>query len=399
MVRHRRTLETATGDRFNIFHILGAGHIEYAHSSFLAELLNPQGGHSQGALYLSLFVKQFTIPNFDTKNATLTQEYHCGEVTEISGGRVDLVIRDGLDNHIVIENKIHAGDQDNQMLRYRNEFNNLEKHQLFYLTLEGKKPSNVDEEKIAELKIKLISYRTDILTWLQESRKASALLPTVRETITQYIRLIEELTNQSTTRQMNQELIKDIISTPQHLNAFYTLCDAKTTVENELLELLHNQLNEIAKKHALEPHLVVKDRYATKDNGFFFKNDALLKNNIRIAFYFDDNNLTNFGYGFVKYNETLPCLIKERLIEECRKIDREFHFQGISGDEMFPAFNYCNTYIKWEKEAFEDIQNGTLATVFEERIERLLSAFNAACSNSGDAKTSIESIASDTNAH
>ena len=47
------------GEQFNIFKVCGIDHYELQHSAIIAELLNPQGSHGQGALYLKLFMQVY----------------------------------------------------------------------------------------------------------------------------------------------------------------------------------------------------------------------------------------------------------------------------------------------------------------------------------------------------
>ena len=53
------------------------------------------------------------------ERAKVNMEYHIGAITDKSGGRIDIVTKDRKAAVILIENKIYAGDQDNQMTRYR----------------------------------------------------------------------------------------------------------------------------------------------------------------------------------------------------------------------------------------------------------------------------------------
>src|SRR5208283_235963 len=67
--RHTEALARATGEHFNIFHILRVGHLEVTtHSPILGELLNPKGKHGQGAAFLRLFLAQFDIHGFDPES-------------------------------------------------------------------------------------------------------------------------------------------------------------------------------------------------------------------------------------------------------------------------------------------------------------------------------------------
>jgi len=194
--RHTEALARATGEQFNIFQTLRIGHREVTtHSPILAELLNPKGNHGQGAVFLRLFLAQFKVSGFDADSATVKQEYPIGPKTQESGGRIDIVVKDGKQATILIENKIYADDKEKQMTRYREFDRNAH---LFYLTLRGGEPSNLSKDEVDRIQCKYISYAVDILAWLKDCRKESACLPNVRETLTQYIHLIEELTEQRT---------------------------------------------------------------------------------------------------------------------------------------------------------------------------------------------------------
>ena len=114
------------GENFNIFNVLGLSTSEVRlHSAFLAELLNPNGDHGLGYKFLEAFLSiiiQQVKPGFefDIKSAKVRKEFSIGPISEdyTEGGQIDLLIQDK-DNHtIVIENKINAGDQYKQLLRY-----------------------------------------------------------------------------------------------------------------------------------------------------------------------------------------------------------------------------------------------------------------------------------------
>lgn len=240
--RHIDALAKATGEHFNVFNILRVGHYEVkTHSPMLAELLNPKGSHGQGAIFLRLFLKQFDMPDFDSdsESVKLAFEYNIGQITDKSGGRIDIVVRDGKGAAIYIENKIYASDQPNQLQRYRND--DPQAH-LFYLTLQGDMPLGFSEESFKKIGCRRISYAEDILQWLDECRKEAACLPGVRETITQYIHLIKKLTNQSINKFMNKDLIDEIIRDKENYAAFYTLCEQFEPVRTALIGRLDMQL-------------------------------------------------------------------------------------------------------------------------------------------------------------
>ena len=138
------------GGFFNVFNTIGLRTEEVRlHSAFIAELLNPQGAHGLSKLFLQAFLKQMELPcDYVTDAKGIIKERYIGRKTKTEGGIIDVIIEDG--NHaIIIENKIYAEDQENQLLRYNNygrkQFPNGFK--LVYLSLEGVEP---DEKSLGE---------------------------------------------------------------------------------------------------------------------------------------------------------------------------------------------------------------------------------------------------------
>ncbi len=209
-------LAEITGQNFNVFKILGLTTDEVrTHSAFLAELLNPKGSHGQGTTFLELFVEQLkqggdteNIENFEVIDAKVFVEKSIGEKTETDGGRIDIIIESGK-NAIIIENKIYAGDQENQLLRYANYAKKLENSWLFYLTLDGHEASTFSTG-YGEIKYYPISYKDDIKPWLESCREKAATQPILRETITQYINLINNLTGQTMNTKENDEIFESL---------------------------------------------------------------------------------------------------------------------------------------------------------------------------------------------
>ena len=194
--------------RFNIFDILNIRSAETkTHTPFLKNLLDPNGTHGQGNLFLHTFLQNF-IPknktaNFDLKNIG---DYNVIEEKATRGGRIDIYI-DSLDISkkfgIVIENKIYAGDQPKQLERY---YDYLKKTKglsnkqiiMLYLTVDGSNPSQYSITETLRTRLfsegilKNISYKTDIKNWLdQSSREIKA--PKVKKLICQYLETINHL--------------------------------------------------------------------------------------------------------------------------------------------------------------------------------------------------------------
>ena len=244
-----------TGENFNIFSVMSMESNErYTHSAIIGELLNPKGRHGQGSVFLELFFKEIsnlnTIENFDFNNAQIILEEFIGtrKNNPDFSGYIDIVIKDRK-NVIVIENKINAGDQQEQLKRYKSYY---PQSVLLYLNLFGGEPS---PESIIDLIIDkdfhIITYRQEIKLWLEKCYKETVEQPILRETIKQYLNLVKKLTYQTTNNTMSQEIIKIIQR------------DLKSAQEiaNNLNEAKHLILNSIRDnvKEGLENKL--KDKY------------------------------------------------------------------------------------------------------------------------------------------
>ena len=112
-VREEQNKQKSRGlNDYNIFtSLLKASDEVRLHSRFIFSLLNPEGEHYQGALFLEKFIEVIGLADFgiNINQASVYVEYE----------NIDLYITDG-EKHIIIENKIWAGDQKCQIIRYIN---------------------------------------------------------------------------------------------------------------------------------------------------------------------------------------------------------------------------------------------------------------------------------------
>ena len=188
----------------------------------IASLLRPDK-HGARRKFLAAFLKMpaLNLPEgfLNLDKVIVEQEKYIGPKKDDSGGRIDLLLTDG-NNHIIIENKIYAGDQEHQLLRYHNF---RPEGKLVYLSLfEDDKPSKESLGGLDPELVTSISYKYDILQWLKECVQISANLPYIRETINQYIKTIQQLTN--TEMGTNSEII-DLLRRPENLAAAFAIQD------------------------------------------------------------------------------------------------------------------------------------------------------------------------------
>lgn len=219
-------------EQFNIFSVLHHMYDERKlHSRFLSTLMNPEASLQ----FKDIFLKNFlTIVDIDVDlfqqvdvfpNQKDKKEYH----------DIDILIKEKSNKAaIIIENKIFAGDSnsdDGQLERYYNYIKNQQKVPrehiyVFYLSLDGHCPSDeslgkyrfiavnepsTEEIKSTAIKGGCISYSNEILQWLDLCLRDVYQAPFIRESIIQYKKLVNEMTNN--TSDLNQRLdIKNIIS-------------------------------------------------------------------------------------------------------------------------------------------------------------------------------------------
>lgn len=200
------------GEQFNIFHACGVNHYETKHSGIIAEMLNPNGTHGQGVLFLRSFI-QVCKPDIDF---SLNDDVEVITESPTDDGRIDILITNADGQAIVIENKIYAEDQWEQLKRYdryaKRRFG-TGNYSILYLTLDGKEAS---EQSGGEVKYQTISYSDDIVRWLGECIKQSAMLPMIRETLLQYQKHIKQLTDQDYMA-TKEELYQTMLQHPEEI--------------------------------------------------------------------------------------------------------------------------------------------------------------------------------------
>ncbi|MDH6344291.1 hypothetical protein M2480_003198 [Parabacteroides sp. PFB2-12] len=202
----------ATGGRFNIFRICGVNHYENTHSAIIAEFLNPKGSHGLGAKFLECFVKLLEIDDFDCTDAHVFTEYPTNNyVLDEEKGRIDILIESG-GKSIILENKINAGDEWEQLKRYdtfaKRKYSEGN-YYVYYLTLEGDEAS---KDSHCGVSYYSISYKAEIIDWLEKCVEIAVRFPIVRETIIQYINHLKQLTNQDMDAKNQSEIVEILMN-------------------------------------------------------------------------------------------------------------------------------------------------------------------------------------------
>ena len=231
-------LNENNSDKFNIFSILLKSSDEVnLHSKFIYELINPNGSHQQNEKFLDLFIQEINTEN--SKKIIIEPLKAFREKNNI-----DILLK-SKNQAIIIENKIYTKDHSNQLSKYltiiEKEGYSKENISLIYLTLFNEEPN---EKKVQDIVIN-ITYETNIVNWIESCIKEVARIPTLRETLVQYLMLIKKLTNQSQNKGYIME-IKDILLKDDNLKLALdmqeAIKEAKIELQLKFWESLSNTL-------------------------------------------------------------------------------------------------------------------------------------------------------------
>lgn len=358
-VKVSRNESRLRGEQFNIFHVCGVNHYEVTHSAILAEFLNPQGSHGQGDTYLKAFLSVIGANNFlsefDTSTASVATE------DRLPDGRLDILIANSKGQAVIIENKIYAPDQPEQLIRYNNFA--LDKYHrgnyaLLYLTLWGSEASNQSAKGV---EYTCISYKNTILTWLEHCIQLSAQKPLVRETMIQYANLIKELTNQTMDTKSKSELLEQMAN---HVEEVAAICNIqnngdffKYVCETRIRPVLKEMAAKIKFEYGESDNAWSNDKYT----GFNFRKCHLI-----IYFEADRGRMYDVYYGFDFENIERPQILQLSM------------FPNKPNDAWPYGWASLDQYRYWDLDTLADIMNNPKKFVdyIKGKIEAIVNELN-----------------------
>jgi len=347
---------------FNIFSILRKANDEVnLHSKFIFELLNPNGSHQQGDRFLKLFFKELN----------LEQKSHTYEVFR-EKFNIDILLT-SQHRAIMIENKIDSQDHSNQLSNYyqRIQEEGYVENQIifFYLTLFEEEPNEVKMKQ----KVRNITYQYEIRNWIEACIKEVIKLPILRDTLVQYLKLINQLTEQSQEQGFIMET-KKILLEDNNLEMILSIqeavIEAKIDIQLSFWKHLKKHLDvhypftfyslngEKTIKKAV--HKYYKKRKNRKDFGFEYQIDKNL--------YFFIELRNNLYYGFDFREEVQP---KEKEIMTALWVNWEGKYWKYSDKRLnFEQFNNPNVLSLNDKN-----QQETISREISDEIISLISQY------------------------
>ena len=370
---------------FNIFRIAGIDWRELSHSAFLANLLNPKGTHRLGAQFLRAFLNQIGQPEWckSCDTATVRTEQETARF-----GRLDIVIQTPAWT-LVIENKILAAEQEQQIERYQKWLSEqLGEKLLIYLTLDGQAATTKSDQEPIE--VHCISYRHDILQWIHTCIQLASERPFVRETLRQYENAIKQITGQNMEQEQLNHTIDAILKSQESFVSASAIANAFGEAKSRVAQqLFRKAIDAYRTSHqGTMIDLLSNEDLTASDNGVDFGDFGV----VRGRFEFDNSNLRSLCVG-LKWKD-------KKTLEELsgkwnNKGGKEFCEQfGMKSSHWWPCWEWMPT-CNWDDEtlanalassntsklmgevtkALEKVEN--VAKSFAERIQELVRSSGA----------------------
>ncbi|MDX8388735.1 MAG: PD-(D/E)XK nuclease family protein, partial [Ghiorsea sp.] len=291
------------------------------HSRMIYSLLNPNGKHFQGTLFLEKFLEVISPEKFklNLDSCAVYKEYK----------NIDLYITDGT-KHIIIENKVHAGDQDRQIERYleliKNENNapdapDVADVLVLYLSLDRKNPSkeslggmSIKDDKVvsgagSEIAFyKSIDYKIEIMKWLESCQHEVQNITNLNQAITAYQDVVKMINKEYKGKAMS---IADYIKDNKDVYAMaLEVSKAMPEVRKSIVDsFFANVVSQLEEKLGNDWEVdLIKDDLA-KSYGFplrVYKKDWHGSNSLLMfGFEFDSKDFHNCYLGVVRLNDKI----------------------------------------------------------------------------------------------
>lgn len=231
------------------------------HTTFLYEILRPNGTHGMGDAFLKdFFSTVLKIDNYDS-SARIYKEFDYN-LSDDNCGRIDLLIETSSARY-PIEIKIYAGDQERQVSRY-NEFAKTKKKsdisKVYYLTLNGYLPSEKSLDNLDAEDVICVSFAKEIYTWLNNCVVVANQnhAQDVAVAIQQYQTLLNKLTDGQQDDAYMDAIKKTISASRENYECAAAIERSLVSVRTEKFKKLFKDIscylrnNKLIKKHLSE---------------------------------------------------------------------------------------------------------------------------------------------------
>ena len=326
-----------TPGTMNVAEIMNRHHLENQHSNIIAFLVNPTEIHNHPE-YGSLFLNILKEKGLGIKGNEVYKVFRENSTDELR--RMDIFI-DTDSDFIIIENKINAGDQENQIKDY---VEYVKKHYevsnnvfVCYLTKFGIEPTekSITKEQLNILRknnqFVSLSYSEDVLNWLNKLN-VKENEDVLKSGIVQYIDVVKAISNKREKGfNMNYEIAKELFdeygkldrkSLKEKLHAIYDFND------NINLALYINLFEDIFREGKDKISLICSEKCNYKTIEEWEKD--VLENPRKIGIRFNsDNRIIDFFVSDLNSNKFIIASNTDKIDSDYgNKIDEEGYKQA-----------------------------------------------------------------------
>ena len=385
---------------YNILSVTNKNSDELMHSKMIASLLDINGKHYQDDLFLKKFFNIIQMDDFQFKNAKIELE-KSGQ--DLKDGRIDIYITDG-EKHIIIENKINADDQKHQLQRYveiiyqNNEEINPDDILIVYLSKNGKLPSKyslgtleinhnyLTEYNKNKAKFKAISYKKEIINWLNQCISEIENISNLKESLKIYKEVVEKITNKYKYKgvAMSDFLINNLDCIEDVYILHNNFPSSMAKVANKFLKELEKYSNLECVNSKIDNQNIVynidklkkwfdKGLKGRKNIGSFLK----INNKWLLFFWFGD---INFHIGVISYKEDEKITFDKNNLNIFNELKTKLKkgnirdWNSLGGKNCCFTINYGNFKEKYNSNLVECIKSNECE--IKKDINKILEFFN-----------------------
>ena len=271
-------------------------------------------------------------------------------------------------------------DEEKQLVRYYNyaKRKSCSKYYIFYLTLDGRLPSDYSTGKMLECDkdYYCISYRDDILNWLSECQKEANGKPLVHGIITQYKDLVSTLTHQNMDMDTQIKLASKIAENSEYMILASIINDNFKHILHQMCEI---KLNELCKRVAQNLSLNCKHygQWGNKYSGVSFTKEKW--RHFSVSFEFMKDNLDCFCFG-VKYlvsikeekSDAEKATLSKCVQDEFEKDLNSEWWPWYSNEWWWPWYIQDKKYPNWTSEyAIKALYGGAMESHILDEIKKI----------------------------
>ena len=387
---------------FNFIDLLKGYFDENTHSKIIAELLDPQGSHYQGRVFLDNFLETVGLKNsLDDVSVTTERFIEC----EDGRGRIDIFL-ESENEVIIVENKIDAGEQESQIQKYVKciQLENKDKPKriiVLYLTKEGHHPSgySLGDIEIKDSKMYLrgneiadfinISYAKEILIWIEKNLADIENISNLREIILQYQKAVKVIIQKEENKmnlqdfllkEENKDILIDLIENYEEFIQYINKDqNCKNIIQEENLEQVIKRIKSTL-RHIVAKSIVEQLKKYAKENNFemnenefangvkhsplnIYKKEWLMNEETILSFSIENGQYDFWGefyYGIRKRSEKFPYKNKDIENKNLKALV-----------EKNPKMNKSNWWVVWKSFELQMYENEFCIKVLKEGEEKV----------------------------